>query len=514
MSRKLLPAVVLLLVVLVYLLEPAYALASSNVFAPGDGGDVPCEADAGDVTLEPVRDHYIYFFPIIMAWQAHLPDENCTHFVDNQASADGDGSPGRPWDNIAGHVDDLEAGDVMCVRGDLSAPGRVYTEPTIFLDEDANTSSGTDEAPIVVRPYLGEHVVLHTTGVNMLEFRGGVSYWQFAGFVFDKESRDHYAVHFRWATHNVIRDCEIHNGGEEGIHISYGEHNVIENCEIYDFDAGPNKDAHAILIGGGHDNVIRNNEIYNVTGDGVQLYPQDSRGVSGTLIEGNHFYTTMGPCSENAVDVKVGYPIIRGNVMHGYRPCDGRCGGSGGTIGEAIVVHQQTKGALIDGNEIYDSGSGIRVYADNVTITNNVIRDIVVDPDAWSNIGIQLCTMSGVDIVNNTFANVPRYVLTFYRATEVTLLNNLFYNTASIGYWEPGTGTADYNGWFRAADTVSGPHDLAGNDPGFLAPGNYRLRGNSPVVDAGDNASAPAYDFDGNSRPYGPGVDLGAFEVQ
>jgi hypothetical protein len=278
----------------------------------------------------------------------------------------------------------------------------------------------------------------------------------------------------------------------------------------------PYKDTHGILIAGGKDNVIRNNEIYDCTGDGIQLYPYHT--LSGTLIENNHIYTTQGSCSENAIDVKVGTPIIRGNVMHGYRPSDGSCGGSGGTIGEAIIIHKKAGRVLVESNEIYDSGSGVLVYAgENVKLLNNIIHDIVTDYDAWTNIGIYIGGVEAVDVLHNTLVNVPRDALRIGERPipHLNIRNNLFYNTGRSYRKDSGTAeTVDYNGWFNAAERIAGSHDVVGRNPRFVLPGDYHLRVSSPAVDVGDGVHSSAHDFDGSPRPYGPHVDLGAFEVQ
>ncbi len=51
-------------------------------------------------------------------------------------------------------------------------------------------------------------------------------------------------------------------------------------------------------------------------------------------------------------------------------------------------------------------------------------------------------------------------------------------------------------------------------DPGFLNPwaGDFRLRSDSPCVDAGTADRAPVLDILGRSRPQGAGVDVGAYE--
>ncbi|MGE0479411.1 MAG: right-handed parallel beta-helix repeat-containing protein [Phycisphaerae bacterium] len=52
------------------------------------------------------------------------------------------------------------------------------------------------------------------------------------------------------------------------------------------------------------------------------------------------------------------------------------------------------------------------------------------------------------------------------------------------------------------------------DDPRFAARGDYRLRADSPAIDAGaaDHPSTPVVDFDGNARPLTGGYDIGAFE--
>ena len=51
-------------------------------------------------------------------------------------------------------------------------------------------------------------------------------------------------------------------------------------------------------------------------------------------------------------------------------------------------------------------------------------------------------------------------------------------------------------------------------NPGFVNPGidNYRLRSDSPCIDAGTESGAPLTDYIGRVRPNGAGVDMGAYE--
>ena len=439
----------------------------------------------------------------------------CTHYVDNQAQADGDGSLDTPWDNIAGHVNDLTPGDVMCVRGNPSTPGRIYTEPGISLDDQC--ADGTQASPITIRTYPEEHVVLHSTLESYIVHFQNVSYWRLEGFVLDKETDGGYGIRFEGADFNVVHNCEIYNGSHEAIHLSSGQGNVIEYCTIHDFNAGPYVDAHGILVEAATDTVIQNNEIYDCRGSGVQLW--DTGDNSGTIIQDNHIYANAAVqhCCEGAVAVKSGNPIIRHNVMHGFRYCDGSCGGTGGGIGGAAIIYMQAHDVLFEANEIYDCTSGLTVgSANNTQIINNLIHDLVTDEDAWANVGLYVHHSTNVDILNNTLAGIPHNALWIgERAEDLDIRNNLFYDTNQIqNQYSESQVTADYNGWFNAAQRIEGDHDTLGDDPQFVAPDDYHLQGTSPALDTGDNASAPTHDFDGNPRPYGPAPDLGVFEVQ
>ncbi|MEW6382033.1 MAG: MopE-related protein [bacterium] len=52
-------------------------------------------------------------------------------------------------------------------------------------------------------------------------------------------------------------------------------------------------------------------------------------------------------------------------------------------------------------------------------------------------------------------------------------------------------------------------------DPLFVdrTAGNFHLQPTSPCIDAGTSMGAPSFDKDGNSRPYGAGYDMGAYEL-
>ena len=173
------------------------------------------------------------------------------------------------------------------------------------------------------------------------------------------------------------------------------------------------------------------------------------------------------------------------------------------------------------------SGWGGAVWFAGTTgrITNSVFADNLSSaPGAaiWSN------NASGtLTLLNNTFSDQyknDREALIFNGAA--TVKNNIFENYKS-GLTASGASavvTEDYN-LFAALDgdplalsggtVTSGGHDRIAASPRFVNPAarNYHLQANSPAIDLGVNAGV-ATDADGNARPYGPTVDIGAYEYQ
>lgn len=183
---------------------------------------------------------------------------------------------------------------------------------------------------------------------------------------------------------------------------------------------------------------ILGNEIYDIPGDGIQLYAPDCVASDGTIlavqdkmcvapppdyrdarIALNDIYltaatqdtgivTTAYPANrptalaENAIDIKSGsgdpmLPIVlEGNRMWGFRttatvPLGGaakalRCGGSGGSDGEAVVIHAPGEEAplgniVVAKNLILDAGLGVSLLRQpHVTIEENLIAGIHPGP--------------------------------------------------------------------------------------------------------------------------------------
>lgn len=134
--------------------------------------------------------------------------------------------------------------------------------------------------------------------------------------------------------------------------------------------------------------------------------------------------------------------------------------------------------------------------------------------------------MRGLAIVNNTFAGRNPYreghIILATPTEGLRIENNIFHapNTAAL-YFEDlrfSGGLVRNNMIGGAAVKVGRPRGVEfrrnweKTDPRFAEPTDFRLRYDSPAVDAGITQPEVAHDADGVPRPRGAGYDLGAYE--
>jgi len=209
-------------------------------------------------------------------------------------------------------------------------------------------------------------------------------------------------------------------------------------------------------------------------------------------------------------------------------------------LGGGIYL-KRTSDALLDGNIIIDNdacthpwcstcGGGVMLYEGSVTMVNCVLADnktysgqgIFVD-GSYSYPGHAI-------LINNTIANSGAawgwgISVDMYATATVT---NTIVASYTVGLYvvdygsNSGSATIAYNLWANnGADTggagpINNAHPVYG-DPRFVNPpgGDYHIQAGSAARDAGDPAGvppAPPTDIDGDARPQGTHVDIGADE--
>jgi hypothetical protein len=177
-----------------------------------------------------------------------------------------------------------------------------------------------------------------------------------------------------------------------------------------------------------------------------------------------------------------------------------------------FVVHSNYlhgEGGIAGGNEL---GGTI----ENLYIYNNLI--------CASNNGFGCIGTSGgrknINIIHNTFdvgnIAIQLAVPESAKYTDLVIRNNIIKGRQGINLKDGGMTENDFildHNLFDCSSNTFGTNYITG-DPKWINPftGNYYLQSNSPAIDAGINIGTISNDFDGNPRPQGKTVDIGAFE--
>jgi hypothetical protein len=260
--------------------------------------------------------------------------------------------------------------------------------------------------------------------------------------------------------------------------------------------------------------------------------------VDDLLIEGNW---TSGSVIEHGIYVSNSgdRPIIRRNVVWNNSRNGIHMNGDAEQDGDGIISE-----AVVEANTIYSNGAdgGSGINCDGVQdslIVNNLIYDTHAS-------GISLYRIdgggpsSGNLVINNTVvvASNGRWALNIQDdSADNEVFNNIFFNLhpsrGAISLCGAGCAAgfvSDYNvtlDRFTADDstvlTVADWQAQTGQDAHSIvheanavfvdmANNDYRVSEASAARDVGTSLNAPVVDHDGNARPSGGAVDIGAFE--
>jgi parallel beta-helix repeat protein len=287
------------------------------------------------------------------------------------------------------------------------------------------------------------------------------------------------------------------------------------------------------LISGNH--VLSNtahSTSWNAGGGGIQLDDSAAR-VQGNLMQGNRcsqagggIYSAGGASRILNNEVRGNragrngggiyardreWPLIQGNLV-----VDNVAGWNGGGVCAAYATTPTIAANQILGNS--GDGSVMLGGEGRYTMTNNVVTG---NGDG----GIYLfgSTRFGLIAHNTVAANAGFGILLDSRRITPTIINNIValnaYGIQAKGYGP--SGTLDYNDvWGNTIQDYDlpgalqpGPNSIQA-DPSFMAEpgGGFHLGAGSPCIDAGMDVGVRT-DIDGDVRPVGPRVDIGADEA-
>jgi hypothetical protein len=281
---------------------------------------------------------------------------------------------------------------------------------------------------------------------------------------------------------------------------------------------------------------MNNNYIFDTASSGIGIW-----GSNNIVANGNEIVGANASGSEENISIDTSYNIeIKYNLVHN--------GGASSSGGEGInikngshdvkvhnnIVHDQPKLAFgvdawtqhtynleIYNNIAYNAPHGFIISSeqggalDNVKVYNNIAYNITQGGFSFPNwSGTKNGPMSNIIFINNISYNNGRgFWSNTTNITNVVVSNNIFsQNKTQMSLASTANITIDHNLFYGNASSVLGTNYVIG-DPKFVnPPANFHLQASSPAIDTGTSLNAPTTDADGNTRPRGAGIDIGAYE--
>jgi hypothetical protein len=473
----------------------------------------------------------------VTAMQSSRPrdaDATTHRFVDTADPGAGDdeghGSIDKPWKTLRYALLQLQPGQTLLIRGGM------YELGGVTLTEQ---NSGRADAPITVRPYPNEEVLVQDG--KSIRFHGA-DWWTIDGLHFDHFAQIRFGLHENLgyertvaAEHITIRNCEFRNGEESVLAINYGTDIVIEDNHFARVRPGEpfteaQRETNAVALRYIADRiVIRNNRFEDIGSDGVHVGTQSylpGSDIGAVEITANEFWVNrpyggiLGNVGENGVDVKTcrGPISITGNTFHGFRPTTPEQDASGAK-GDGVIIHDDARNVTIAGNLFHNNTAHLSVAKGDgagpreIVIRNNIFRETVSSDNPGYTVegsALQVRFALGVYVYHNTFTVNQRYLVTADAAGCVFKNNIVVGGRAQVDgqnvEWE-----ADHNAWSHTSDPVpailQGQHDVIADD--LKLDQGFRPQPDSPVVGSGEDVGV-TNDFAGSLRTSPP--DLGALE--
>lgn len=246
--------------------------------------------------------------------------------------------------------------------------------------------------------------------------------------------------------------------------------------------------------------LVGNNVLNNVTAHGVTVGGSNAGGGAGG-----------GGFSLSSVTALLQSNVISGNTSN----LGGDGWGGGVDINQSTVTMQRNRILGNRMNTAYNGGSGgVWAWQSNVTSANDIY--------ARNYDGIGGGDTSTLTLMNDTLYNNGYTGASVNDSATLLVTNTIIYSHETgliennlsaklVGNYNLLSNTTNFDG-----GATGSANDILNQNPLFTnaASDDFHLANGSPAIDKGTSVGAPGVDFEGQSRPQGLGVDIGADERQ
>jgi hypothetical protein len=421
------------------------------------------------------------------------PSEVNTYYVNHRIGSDSNpGTRALPWKTIQKAADTLTIGNTIIVQTG-NYPERVRID-----------RGGTANAPITFQTQGSVSMYGFTVQANYVTIRG------FEITDTPDNSRDGYGIWLQ-GSGCVIENNYIHHATRGGIQIyaRLGADARTTNCLVLNNRLYRNAMVGIEIYGRNH--VVEGNEIWgtiqyhfrwknppsSVDADGVRFFG------SGHVLRGNYIHDILFSDPENLsphIDCfqtwEDSYREAAHDVLIEKNRCDNVQAQSRGVVGQGFMLHNASN--LTIRNNLIKAYKGINgVGCSSLVIINNTVVNSLSLPTTFHPVGITLTNTIKPTIKNNIFYDQPGNTVFLSQVSGLDNTQNLSYRSDGQDLW--------------TTDTYPHKNDLWNINPLFVSAADYHLTAGSPAIDAGAMV-AVSDDFDGNPRPQGDAIDIGAFE--